>query len=225
MIIKKYHYKKLVSTNDTAKIMAEKGAPEGALISADAQTGGRGRAGHTFYSPEGGIYTSLILRPRFSDYTLITPAAAVAVCRALEELGFECGIKWVNDVYKDGKKVCGILTEANIDSGWAVLGIGINTVCPGREAPDIAGWLYDNEADNDAVADMVINEFIKIYENLPDKSFIEYYREKSVLKGRKLLINGGEYTYKYIDDDFALVVSDGEKDVKFICGEVSVKPV
>ncbi|MBR6920884.1 MAG: hypothetical protein IKH51_01690, partial [Clostridia bacterium] len=105
------------------------------------------------------------------------------------------------------------------------LGIGINTVCPGKDAPEIAGWLYDGKADNDVIIDRVTNEFIKIYENLPDKSFIEYYREKSVLKGRKLLINGKEYAYKYIDDDFALVVSDGEKDVKFICGEVSVKPL
>lgn len=225
MIITKKHYKELISTNDTAKEMAENGAPEGALIVADSQSGGRGRAGHTFYSPQGGVYMSLILRPRFSEYTLITPAAAVAACRALEKLGFDCGIKWVNDIYKDGKKVCGILAESNISSGWAVLGIGINTVCPGKDAPDIAGWLYDGEADNELVSGKVIQEFIKIYENLPDRSFISYYREKSVLKGRKLLIEGREYAYKYIDDDFALIVSDSEKDVKFICGQVSVKPV
>ena len=225
MIIEKLYYKELVSTNDTAKIMAEKGAAEGTLVLADSQSKGRGRAGHTFYSPSGGVYMSLILRPRFSDYVLITPAAAVAVCRALEELGFACGIKWVNDIYKDGKKVCGILAESNISSGWAVLGMGINTVNPGKDAPDIAGWLYDGEADNAVVIDKVIREFIKIYENLPDRSFISYYREKSVLKGRKLLIEGREYTYKHIDDDFGLIVSDGGPDVKFICGQVSVKPV
>lgn len=225
MTVTKRRFKELVSTSDTAKTAAKEGAPEGTLVIAESQSGGRGRAGHTFYSPEGGVYMSLILRPRFTDYTLITPAAAVAVCRALEGLGFLCGIKWVNDIYKGGKKVCGILTESDMNSGWAVLGIGINTVCPGKDAPEIAGWLYDGKADNDVIIDRVTNEFIKIYENLPDKSFIEYYREKSVLKGRKLLINGKEYAYKYIDDDFALVVSDGEKDVKFICGEVSVKPL
>ncbi|MBQ7699617.1 MAG: biotin--[Clostridia bacterium] len=225
MIITKKHYKELISTNDTAKETAENGAPEGTLVVADHQSGGRGRAGHTFYSPKGGIYMSLILRPRFSDFTLITPAAAVAVCRALESLGFDCGIKWVNDIYKNGKKVCGILTESNINSGWAVLGIGINTVCPGKDAPDIAGWLYDSDADNGLVTDKVIEEFTKIYDSLPDKSFISYYREKSILKGRKLLIDGAEYDYKGINDDFSLVVSDGEKEVKFICGEVSVKPL
>ena len=168
---------------------------------------------------------SLVLRPRFSDFTLITPAAAVAVCRALESLGFECGIKWVNDIYKDGKKVCGILTESNINSGRAVLGIGINTVNPGKKAPEIAGWLYDGKADNGLIADTVINEFVKIYENLPDRQFISYYREKSILKNKKLQIDGKEYDYKGIDDDFGLIVSDGEKDLKFICGEVSVKTV
>ena len=225
MTISKLVYKELVSTNDTAKELAEKGAPEGALIVAEHQSGGRGRAGHTFYSPEGGLYMSLVLRPRFSDFTLITPAAAVAVCRALEGLGFECGIKWVNDIYKDGKKVCGILTESNINAGWAVLGIGINTVCPGKQAPDIAGWLYDRKADNELILNKVTDEFIRIYENLPDKSFIKYYREKSILKDKKLLINGKEYGYKGIDEDFGLIVSDGENVTKFICGDVSVKPV
>lgn len=225
MIIDRRVYKQLVSTNDTAKITAENGAPEGALVVAEYQSGGRGRAGHTFYSPRGGLYMSLVLRPKFSDYTLITPAAAAAVCRALEKLGFDCKIKWVNDIYKDNKKVCGILTESNINSGWAVLGIGINTICPGKDAPEIAGWLYDNGADNDAIEKIVVNEFISIYEKLPDKSFISYYREKSLLSGKDILINGAEYTYKYIDDDFGLVVSDGEKDIKFICGEVSVKPL
>ena len=105
MIIEKKRYKDLISTNDTAKETAENGAPEGTLVVADHQSGGRGRAGHTFYSPKGGIYMSLILRPRFSDFTLITPAAAVAVCRALESLGFDCGIKWVNDIYKNGKNL------------------------------------------------------------------------------------------------------------------------
>ena len=216
MIIKKEYHKLLESTNDLAKIKAAQGAAEGTVIIAESQSRGRGRTGHEFYSPAGGVYMSLILRPGFSDFTVITPAAASAVCRALEKLGFDCRIKWVNDIYKGDKKVCGILTESNVTDGWAVLGIGINTVCPGKNAPDIAGWLYDGKkADNETVIDAVISEFISVYERLPDTSFIDYYRQKSCLKEKTLLINGKEYQYKRIDDDFSLVVSDGVNDVRF----------
>jgi len=223
MNITKEYYKILPSTNDAAKKKAAEGAPEGTVIIAESQTSGKGRGDHKFYSPKGGLYMSLILRPAFSDFTLITPAAAAAVCRALENLGFDCGIKWVNDIYKDGKKVCGILTEANVNDGWAVLGIGINTVCPGKDAPDIAGWLYDDKADNGAVSNAVLKEFISIYKKLPDNDFIDYYRKKSCLCGKTLLIDGKEYKYEYIDDDFSLAVSCGGKITKFRCGEVSIK--
>ncbi|MBO4422670.1 MAG: biotin--[acetyl-CoA-carboxylase] ligase, partial [Clostridia bacterium] len=151
MFFRKEYHKTLISTNDTAKQYAREGREEGTVVIAGAQTGGRGRLGRSFFSPEGGVYMSLILRPAFDDYTIITPAAAAAVCRALERLGFGCRIKWVNDIYLSDKKVCGILTEADVAAGWAVLGIGINTVCPGDGAPEIAGWLYDGEADNGSV--------------------------------------------------------------------------
>ena len=217
-------YGELASTNDLAKELAADGAPEGTVIIAEKQSRGRGRAGHTFFSPRGGIYMSVILRPGFPDYMAITPAAAVAVCRALDMLGFDCGIKWVNDIYKDGKKVCGILTEASVTDGWAVLGIGINTVCPGPGAPEIAGWLYDDGCDNDKTAKLVLECFGKIYEDLPDRAFVDYYRQRSILTGRKVIVNGKEYTYEGIDDDFSLIVSDKNKKIRFICGEVSVTP-
>ncbi len=216
-------YKTLVSTNDEAKREAQNGAPEGTVIVADMQTGGRGRHGKSFYSPEGGLYMSLILRPKFADMTLITPAAAVAVCRAINGLGFDCKIKWVNDIYKDGKKVCGILTESNVTEGFAVLGIGINTVDPGREAPDIAGGLYgDGEADNEKITLAVLSEFAAVYEKLPETSFIGYYRERSYLEGKTCFINGEEYSYAGIGDDFSLLCEKNGKIFKFRSGEVSI---
>lgn len=224
MIFKIEKYKELVSTNDTAKEKAVSGAPEGTVITAEHQSGGKGRAGHTFYSPTGGIYMSVILRPRFSDYTLITPAAAVAVCKTTEKLGFDCKIKWVNDLYLNDKKICGILTESNISYGWAVLGIGLNTNKLDENAPEIAGWMYDEQADNDKIVDLLLNKIDNVYSKLPDKSFIEYYREKNYLIGKELLIDGEEYFYKQINDDFSLVVNDKyENEKRFICGDVSVK--
>ena len=123
------------STNLEAKRLAMTGLSRCAVI-ADRQTAGRGRLGRSFYSPPGcGIYTSLLLRPRpdqLADVTLLTTAAGVAVCRALEKAaGVQAEIKWVNDLYLNGKKICGILTEGvtDFESGMIesiVIGYGVN---------------------------------------------------------------------------------------------------
>lgn len=216
-------YKKLISTNDEAKRMARNGAPEGTVIVAGMQTGGRGRHGKSFYSPEGGLYMSLILRPKFDGMTLITPAAAVAVCRAVNKYGFDCKIKWVNDIYKGDKKVCGILTESDVSEGRAVLGIGINTVSPGKDAPDIADGLFEyGKADNKRLLHDVLSYFEEIYEKLPDTDFIGYYRERSYLSGKRFTVNGVEYGYAGIADDFGLLAEADGKTVKFKSGEVSI---
>ena len=213
----------VVSTNDEAKRMARNGAPEGTVTVADMQTGGRGRNGRSFYSPEGGLYLSLILRPTFDDMTLITPAAAVAVCRAVNKYGFDCRIKWVNDIYKNGKKVCGILTESDVSDGWAVLGIGLNTVEPGEGAPDIAGGVFpDGEGDNRRLLHDVLAYFGEIYADLPRTDFIEYYRERSYLDGKSFSANGVIYKYAGISDAFGLLGEKDGKTTEFRSGEVSI---
>ena len=130
-----YLYDTLESSNLTAKQLALAGAPHGTLVLAGQQKAGRGRLGRRFESPAGkGVYCSLLLRPALSaaDAQTATIAAAVSVARAVKALcGLELGIKWVNDLYYQGKKVCGILTEAgtDIESGqveWLVVGIGLN---------------------------------------------------------------------------------------------------
>jgi BirA family biotin operon repressor/biotin-[acetyl-CoA-carboxylase] ligase len=132
-------YKTVDSTNNKLKELARQGAPEGTVVIAKEQTHGKGRMNRSFHSPaETGIYMSILLRPKFStaDAILITTAAAVAVAQAVEAVaGREAKIKWVNDVFCDGKKICGILTEASVDieSGsleYAILGIGINVIAP-----------------------------------------------------------------------------------------------
>ena len=124
------------STNTQAKRQLSAGWRGEAILTAQEQTAGRGRRGRDFYSPrDKGIYMSLILQPqlRIEESLLITSAAAVAVCRALEgELGGELGIKWVNDIYRGGKKVCGILTEAITDFELGVVHQPAPTGIPGR---------------------------------------------------------------------------------------------
>ena len=132
-------YDTLQSSNLTAKQLALGGAPHGTLVLTAHQKAGRGRLGRRFESPAGkGVYLSLILRPTLSaaDAQSATISAAVAVARAVKALcGLELGIKWVNDLYYQGRKVCGILTEAGTDmeSGqleWLVVGIGLGSCAP-----------------------------------------------------------------------------------------------
>ncbi|WP_022779781.1 biotin--[acetyl-CoA-carboxylase] ligase [Butyrivibrio sp. AE3009] len=128
-------YDSLESTNDKAKELAMKGGKHGTVIVAVTQTGGRGRQDHSFYSPEGGLYMSIILKPEMlssTDSRAVTSFVGGAVISAIQELtGIESYIDGINDLYVEGKKICGILLEAGseFDSNtlqWIVAGIGIN---------------------------------------------------------------------------------------------------
>ena len=159
-------YSSLESTNLTAKQLAVAGAPHGTAVAASAQTAGRGRLGRSFFSPkDAGVYLSVILRPQpfdgaapisglrsTEDAMLMTTAASVAAARAIEAVsGRQVQIKWVNDLYLDGKKICGILTEGvtSFESGTIesiVIGIGINCFPPEGGLPEeirrTAGCLF-----------------------------------------------------------------------------------
>ena len=149
----------LESTNITAKDLAAAGAEHGTVIIADYQTAGKGCRGKTFFSPAGcGIYMSFILDAGFFDFenpASITASAAVSVCRAIETAtGKFPRVKKINDIFLDGKKICGILTESVIGAeshniNFIVLGIGINFNTPVSRFPEelqgIAGSLFESE--------------------------------------------------------------------------------
>ncbi len=128
-------YDKLESTNKTAKSAASFDAKHGTVIIAGSQTAGSGRKNHGFFSPEGGIYMSVVLNPDtlpFSPPSLIMSFTANCICKSIEKLtDLKPSIKWTNDIYLGSEKICGILTESGMDfeSGdlqWIVVGIGIN---------------------------------------------------------------------------------------------------
>ena len=140
-----YLYNTLESSNRTAKLLALDGAPHGTLVLTAHQSAGRGRLGRRFESPAGkGVYCSVLLRPEMpaANAQTATISAAVAVCRAVKKLcGLELAVKWVNDLYYQGRKVCGILTEAGTDleSGqleWLVVGIGLNLTSTAADWPE-----------------------------------------------------------------------------------------
>lgn len=227
------------STNRVGKEMARAGGKEGMLIVALSQSGGRGRLGRTFFSPEGGIYMSLLLRPSLpmEQFLRITTAAAVSVAQAIEKVtGKETGIKWVNDIFMNGKKVCGILCEAGTgaESGkteYAVLGIGINVrkqAVP-EELKDIVGCLEDfsEKVDSNLLIAEVWKAFFEMYENLSENSYMEEYRRRSILIGQTVTVPDGEGAYTAqvtdIDEEGRLVVNAGGELRRIGAGEVSVR--
>ncbi len=192
------------STNTVLKRMAEEGAEEGLCLIAEEQTAGKGRMGRSFYSPAGiGLYMSVLLRPmlKAADAVNITACAAVAVVEAIESLAtVQAQIKWVNDVYVDGKKVCGILTEASLDSGTAavnylVVGIGINTRPPEGGFPadlqKIAGSVFSKEEIPELrcrLAAAVLDRLLGYYAHLQERPWLEEYRRRSLVTGKEIRI-------------------------------------
>ena len=127
------YFPELDSTNSYAKKIASEGCVDGTAVIADRQTSGRGRLGRKWESAAGsGIYMSVVLRPHFlmPGVQIMTIAASVAAVNAIKEVtGIEAGIKWPNDVLLNGRKVCGILTETELEMDriyFLVIGIGIN---------------------------------------------------------------------------------------------------
>lgn len=235
-------YKCVSSTNTLLRQKAEGGAPEKTVVIATSQTEGRGRRGRSFFSPsDSGIYMSVLLRPdiKISEAVLVTTCAAVAVCRAIEKISKKrADIKWVNDIYLNGKKACGILTEAalNVESGkpeYVVLGIGINLLSPKGGFPDeikdIAAAVFDSEKmaelyKNELIAG-ILNFFFEDYSYITKKPFFEEYRNRMFLRGKPVrVLSSPEYDAEVvdIDEDFCLIVrTQSGEERKLNSGEVS----
>lgn len=222
--------KRLDSTNAETRRRALEGAREGTVVLAEEQTAGRGRLGKTFYSPAGsGVYLSMVLRPSLQAdrAQYLTCAAAVACAQAIEAAtGKEALIKWVNDIYCNGRKVAGILTEGVVDmeSGrfeHAVLGMGVNVRKPAagfpRDIADVAGAVSDEAvgALRSRLAAEMLMRFWRLYENLPDLAFHEEYRRRCFLLGQPVVVtrNGSRVRVRAVDltDDFKLVVELPDK--------------
>lgn len=237
-------YDKVSSTNNLVKEQAAMGSPEGFVIVASGQTNGRGRLGRSFYSPEEtGIYMSILLRPNVEsgkDAVAITTIAAVAAAEAVElACGKKTEIKWVNDIMINGKKVCGILTEASfgLEDGkveCVVLGLGFNVYTPSggfpAEIADIAGSIFDDrvrDGRNKLVADF-LNLFFGYYEHLGDKTYAEKYKERCMVLGKDIYVisSEGKKPAKALDldEDCRLLVEYEDRTTGWLTtGEISVR--
>ena len=247
-----FEYDEIDSTNLEAKRYAASNSEplqEISVFIAKSQTGGRGRLGRSFFSPEEtGLYMSILLpiNENLIETDLITPATGVAVCRTIEELSTETPkIKWVNDVYINKKKVCGILAEGIIDStlgkiSKVVLGIGINLFEPKAGFPEeianIATSLFGKNVEN---PESVKYQFVgKLLENLEktleaaqEKTVMEEYKKRSLVLGETVTVIDAKNQFSAFVKDITkkghLVVEytkDGRLETKeILSGEVSLR--
>ena len=231
-------YDVIDSTNNKAKMLAASACQHGTLVLADEQTAGRGRQGHSFYSPKKtGLYFSLIAHPEDMRYiSRITPAAAVSAAEAIAEVtGIHPGIKWVNDLFLEDRKIAGILTEAitDFETGkihTVVIGIGINCsteVFP-EDIRDIASSLHASHISRSRLAAVLRRQLLYHLSHLDDPALMEAYRKDSIVLGHEVtyIKNGTAYTgtAAEINDEGNLLVEfkDGSMDL-LQSGEISIR--
>lgn len=244
--------KRILAESDNLRTQDQSLTPAGkklhqSLIISESQTAGRGRLGRTFVSPsKTGIYITIIYAPQrgITNPARITALSGVAVCRAIKKLyNKEPSIKWINDIFINGKKVCGILTEGttNFETGTieaAVIGIGINitsnTEAFGTELSKIAGSISEENSTNNIsraeLAAQIAGETLSVLEE-PVSQAMEEYKNYSFLAGKTVTVHPvigdsqKDYAAKIIDitDEAALVVQLADGTTKtLISGEVSL---
>lgn len=233
------------STNEEIKRRALAGAEAGLVVTAETQTGGKGRRGRSFQSlPGKGLYLSVLLKPNvpLDQVSQLTAWTAVAVCRAIETVcGVHPQIKWPNDVLVDGKKLCGILTEMGVEAetgalGYVVVGMGTNvsqtTQDFGPELSDLATSLHilGAEVTRRELALALIAELDRMNAAFPHgrEEYFDAYTRRCVTLGREvLLIRGDETTQataEHLTGEFKLVVRRPDGMLETVSsGEVSVR--
>lgn len=245
------------STNNVLKQYVADGEKRNMVLLAEEQSAGRGRRGRSFYSPEGtGLYLSLLLHPDVGpeEGTMLTTLTAVAAAEAVETIvGEPVQIKWVNDVWLRGKKISGILTEgsASLEEGkleYVVVGIGINIYEPSggfpEEIKDVAGAVFTHDIAQENMRNRLSVEFLvnfmKYYQNFPSKDYLEAYRRRSFVVGKRVrIITPGAPPRKAadeaaadrefaqvlgIDDACHLKVQYDDGTIEFLSsGEISIK--
>lgn len=235
----------LPTVNSTNAYLREKAIDEmeGYTVISREQTAGRGRFHRSFYSPlDTGIYMSILLRPKHhvsNQPVHMTILAAVAMCEAIESISYERPqIKWVNDIYIRGKKVCGILTEGfvSMESGmleYAILGVGMNVYQPVNGFPEeiehIAGSVFQTsqkDAKNRLTA-AFLNRFAAYYTMHDTSDYVAKYRMRSMIIGKQVYVNTMKQAKRAmvlgIDDCCRLLVqyADGKKE-SLSSGEISI---
>jgi BirA family biotin operon repressor/biotin-[acetyl-CoA-carboxylase] ligase len=238
-----FHFQELDSTNLEARRQAEAGAPHGACLAAEHQSAGRGRLDRRWSAPKGTcLLFSLILRPqlRLDQVFGLTSLAALAVCRAVEGLSdLKPLIKWPNDVFLDGKKLAGVLTEFTSraeELEFVVVGVGLNVNLTQGQLAKLPAPAASLKAalgrpwDRAVLLARILREAHRLYSqagpySLPDLA--QEYEARSLLAGRQVTVRDGDKIRKGIargiDESGALILEESPGQLNLIRhGDVSV---
>ena len=233
------YYPRLDSTMAAARKEAREGAPEGTVVIAGEQTGGRGRLQRIWLSPPGNIALSVILYPEAASLPYLVMLAALGVVRSIEAVtGLTAQIKWPNDVLINGKKVCGILTGSEFKRdrlSYAVIGTGINVALRAADFPEIAATASSlNEEAGSQVSRLelvrrLLVEMEGLYLTLPDgEPVYRAWRERLVTLGKTVRVTSGssrlEGVAESVDGDGALRLRQPDGTLaRIVAGDVSLR--
>lgn len=232
--MKIFRYDITDSTNTRAKEYVKANDCDRALFIANAQSEGRGRQGKSFYSPDStGLYMTYVFKADMplTDTVHITTAASVAVLEAIKQVsGKSPLIKWVNDIYLDNKKICGILCETVTDYKTGrvthvIIGVGINLETKEfpKEIEGIAGSL--GSVDKNTLLDLIVKNLDKYCKD--GVPFIEIYRQNSLVIGKEITYtrNGASHTAiaSAINDEGGLIINETGRISVLSSGEISIK--
>ncbi len=229
----------VASTMDAARSEALKSVPEGTVVIAGEQTGGRGRLKRSWISPKGNIALSIILYPNLKSLPYLIMIASLAVIKGIESIaGVKVVIKWPNDILMKGKKVGGILIENEIKGeklAYSIVGIGINVALDVKdyaEIADTATSLKNASNKNNLhirIIRSLLREFDRLYLKLPKgKMIYEDWRSRLITLGKKVKASSGnkviEGVAEEVDEDGALLIKgEGGKVIKVVAGDVTLR--
>ena len=226
-------FEEVPSTNALLKEYAKQGAPAWTSVVAAAQSAGRGRGDHTFYSPKGtGVYFSILLRPvRGFSPADITATAAVAACKAIEAIAdVKAQIKWLNDIYINGKKVAGILAECFFEGGdpVVILGVGVNLLPPKdgfpKEIASRAGAVLEKSKARFLRERMMIGFFQHLEKQFRNAAGVyAAYRQRLFMLGKRVMLDGKSATVRDLLPDFRLELEMEDGSMRRLdSGEISL---
>jgi BirA family biotin operon repressor/biotin-[acetyl-CoA-carboxylase] ligase len=217
------------STNDDARDLALVGAPPGTAVLARRQSRGRGRAGRAFASPDGGLYLSVVLRPRGvppAEWGLLPLMAGTMVAAELGARGFDARVKWPNDVLVAGAKVGGILVESRwAGDPFAIVGVGLNIEsAPLPDATCLAahGAAPDRRVLAEAIAARLVAR-VDAWEKQGRAPLLAEIRAACSTLGRVVEWEKGEGVAVDVDEDGALVVERDSQRTRVVAGDVRVR--